>query len=99
MTLGAAEIKGITPGIDGLDPKDDFLARERAALGDDADLFTGPNDNAVLQQQATNGEQDLLGGDDDFGTPNVASGETQQFVSSFPALDTNNDVTLPALSE
>ena len=91
-------MKGTTSSIDGVDTSDDFLARERAALGDDADLFTGPSDNVAQQVQVANGEEDLLGGDDDFGTPNIASGEAKQFESSFPALDTGNDVRLPIAS-
>ncbi|KAB8446233.1 hypothetical protein FH972_025215 [Carpinus fangiana] len=38
---------------------DDFLARERAALGDDADLFTGADDADLLGGGDTNGDADV----------------------------------------
>ncbi|EPE09468.1 clathrin light chain [Ophiostoma piceae UAMH 11346] len=53
---------------------DDFLARERAILGDDANQFTTPGDNAAF-------DDNLLGGGD---------AETAQFESSFPDLATQN---------
>ena len=57
---------------------DDFLARERAILGDDANQFTTPGDNAAF-------DDNLLGGGD---------AETAQFESSFPDLATQNQVRL-----
>ena len=92
QTLGQTELKSNTDDIDVLGGDDDFLARERAALGDDADLFTGPGDSAMHQSQSNAAEEDLLGGDDSFGSTNLGSGETKQFGSSFPALDTTNHV-------
>ncbi|OKL59203.1 hypothetical protein UA08_05925 [Talaromyces atroroseus] len=65
---------------------DDFLARERAALGDDADQFATPNDQA-----ATADDNDLLGGDD-IVAQQPASEEISGFESSFPAIDTQNEV-------
>lgn len=65
---------------------DDFLARERAALGDDAAQFATPNDQA-----ATVGDDDLLGGDE-FVPQQGASEEISGFESSFPAIDTQNEV-------
>ncbi|KAL1900276.1 Clathrin light chain [Sporothrix stenoceras] len=54
---------------------DDFLARERAILGDDANQFTTPGDSAAFE--TSGGDDNLLGGD---------SAETAQFESSFPDL-------------
>ncbi|KAI7972001.1 hypothetical protein EIK77_003094 [Talaromyces pinophilus] len=70
---------------------DDFLARERAALGDDADQFATPNDQA-----ATVEDDDLLGGDD-YVPQQGGSAEISGFESSFPAIDTQNEVRLFAL--
>ncbi|KAJ5364471.1 Clathrin light chain [Penicillium cataractarum] len=59
--------------------EDDFLARERAALGEDADQFATPQDHVA----AVSGGDDLLGGGDD--TP---AEEIGQFESSFPSVET-----------
>ncbi|KAJ5272754.1 Clathrin light chain [Penicillium angulare] len=61
---------------------DDFLARERAALGDDADQFATSNDHTAANEGG-NGDDDLLGGGD--GTP---AEEIGQFESSFPSIGT-----------
>ncbi|KAI0407511.1 clathrin light chain [Xylaria palmicola] len=53
---------------------DDFLARERALLGDDATQFTTGNESAALAEPS----DDLLGGDDSAGSA--------QFESHFPDL-------------
>lgn len=53
---------------------DDFLARERALLGDDATQFTTGNESAVLADPS----EDLLGGD--------SSTDNAQFESQFPDL-------------
>lgn len=75
-----------------------FLERERAALGEDADLFAaGDKTNAATV--ADGDDDDLLGGDSgDFtsGAPNTSSGgqgDFDDFESSFPAIDTRNDVS------
>ncbi|GAM40739.1 hypothetical protein TCE0_039f13323 [Talaromyces pinophilus] len=68
---------------------DDFLARERAALGDDADQFATPNDQA-----ATVEDDDLLGGDD-YVPQQGGSAEISGFESSFPAIDTQNEAVAP----
>lgn len=70
---------------------DDFLARERAALGDDADQFATPNDQA-----ATVEDDDLLGGDD-YVPQQGGSAEISGFESSFPAIDTQNEVRYSAI--
>ncbi|KAJ5911223.1 Clathrin light chain [Penicillium subrubescens] len=59
--------------------EDDFLARERAALGEDADQFATPQDHIA----AVGSGDDLLGGGDD--TP---AEELGQFESSFPSVET-----------
>lgn len=60
---------------------DDFLARERALLGDDATQFATSNDAAAFEDAS----DDLLGGGD-------AGGETAQFDSQFPDLGAGNEV-------
>lgn len=67
---------------------DDFLSRERALLGDDADQFASENDRVATVED---GDDDLLGGD--FGQANVGGQEMSGFESSFPAIDTTNDVS------
>ena len=72
---------------DGAADSGDFLSRERAALGDDADLFTTSGDVPSVSVQ--NGDDDdLLGG----GQTNGTSDDLNQFQRSFPAVDTRNDV-------
>ena len=66
---------------------DDFLSRERALLGDDADQFTSGNDRAATVED---GDEDLLGGE--FSQANVGTQEMDGFQSSFPAIDTTNEV-------
>lgn len=59
---------------------DDFLARERAALGEDADQFATSHDHA--------GEN--VGGDDLLGGGDEPVEEIGQFESSFPSVETQN---------
>jgi hypothetical protein len=54
------------------------LARERAALGEDADQFATPQDNVA------GGDDDLLGG----GSNDSPAEEIGQFESSFPSMET-----------
>ena len=63
---------------------DDFLSREKALLGDDADQFATGNDNAAF---VDNDDEDLIGGGGANGGEEVI-----EFESSFPAIDTRNDV-------
>jgi hypothetical protein len=65
-----------------------FFDRERALLGDDADQFASENDRAATVED---GDDDLLGGD--FSQANVGSQEMSGFESSFPAIDTTNNVS------
>ncbi|KAJ5466947.1 Clathrin light chain [Penicillium sp. IBT 31633x] len=62
---------------------DDFLARERAALGEDADQFATSQDH-VAGQNVGAGDDDLLGGGDE------PVEEIGQFESSFPSVETQN---------
>ena len=90
----------LTPVIGQTDVRDgnasgggDFLARERAALGEDADLFSSEND--TRQTTVEDGDDDLLGGDFSGGAPQTSAGQGDDldaFESSFPAMDNTNDV-------
>lgn len=72
-----------------------FLERERALLGEDADLFAA-NDNPSAATVEDGDDDDLLGGDDFVSAPQGSGGAGQNdldtFESSFPAIDTRNDV-------
>ncbi|KAI2608503.1 clathrin light chain [Hypoxylon fragiforme] len=61
---------------------DDFLARERALLGDDATQFTTGTESAALADPSSD---DLLGG----------GGENVQFESQFPDINTSNEQVAP----
>ncbi|PYH96792.1 clathrin light chain [Aspergillus ellipticus CBS 707.79] len=77
----------------GASDENDFLARERAALGDDAEQFATPQD---LVADEINNDDDLLGGADV--APAAGGAEPQEiagFESSFPALDTQNEQVAP----
>lgn len=67
---------------------DDFLARERAALGDDANQFATPQDQAAVAENVDTGN-DLLGGAESTPGQQAAPEEVAGFESSFPAVDTN----------
>jgi hypothetical protein len=70
------------------DGPDNFLSRERALLGDDADLFASSNDKLATVED----DDDLLGGSTSF-QANVGGEEISGFESSFPAIDTSNEVS------
>ncbi|CAD0106304.1 unnamed protein product [Aureobasidium uvarum] len=72
------------------DEPSDFLARERALLGDDADQFATPADNSATVE---NDDDDLLGGGQSYQAP--ADHEMGGFESSFPAIDTSNEGVAP----
>ncbi|KAI1656686.1 clathrin light chain [Daldinia decipiens] len=61
---------------------DDFLARERALLGDDATQFTTGNESAALADPSSD---DLLGG----------GAESAQFENQFPDINTSNEHVAP----
>jgi hypothetical protein len=80
-TPGQTDVKATSGAGEG----SSFLDRERALLGDDADQFTTPGDHKAAVEEAD--EDDLLGGG---GYTDGA--ETMQFESSFPEIDTANEV-------
>ncbi|MCJ1440091.1 MAG: hypothetical protein MMC23_000573 [Stictis urceolatum] len=84
---GDTEVKGGASGSGVANANDDFLTRERAALGDDADFFAATGDDAVMNEDASN---DLLGGGDMIGGEEVT-----EFESSFPAIDNSNNQVGP----
>jgi hypothetical protein len=70
--------------------EDNFLSRERALLGDDADQFASENDKLATVED---GDDDLLGGGfDSSANANAGGEEMSGFESSFPAIDTSNEV-------
>lgn len=73
----------------------DFLARERAALGEDAQQFTSSADQATVAD--ADDDDDLMGGGGDYTAPaNDNNGDMMgDFESSFPAVDTTNDAVAP----
>ena len=67
------------------------MARERAALGEDAAQFASAGDNAATVEEA---DDDLLGGGgDSYGGAQAGGEEITEFESSFPAMDTQNQVS------
>ena len=91
--LGQIGIKGnSTSGHDDVGGED-FLSRERALLGDDADQFASSNDHAVTAT-AEDAEDDLLG--ESYDGTQAGGDDIGQFESSFPAVDnTRNEVWIP----
>jgi len=87
-------VKGGDADFDALDANEpsDFLSRERAMLGDDADLFSTPADNTATVQDGD--DDDLLGGDFQDSAPAQSNNDMGDFESSFPAIDTSNEVSL-----
>lgn len=83
--------------IDGADEPSDFLARERAALGEDAQQFSTANDNAATVEEADEDDDDLLGGGGQPAAPTNGNYDNDMgdFESSFPAVDTQNDAVGP----
>ncbi|EMD97280.1 hypothetical protein COCC4DRAFT_72767 [Bipolaris maydis ATCC 48331] len=80
----AFDLVGDTAGAD------DFLSRERALLGDDADQFASENDRTATVED---GDDDLLGGG--FSQAQAGGEEMSGFESSFPAIDTTNEHMAP----
>lgn len=72
----------------GASDENDFLARERAILGDDADQFATAQDHV-----ATDIGDDLLGGAEGAVVGETAPEEISGFESSFPAIETQNEVS------
>lgn len=76
-----------------LGPDADFLAREKAALGDDADFFASPNDKLHVSGTVHDvDDNDLLGGGESAmdGEGAFGGSEMSDFQSSFPAIDNSN---------
>ncbi|TKA64685.1 hypothetical protein B0A49_06425 [Cryomyces minteri] len=72
----------------------DFLSRERALLGDDADQFASAAENVATVEDG--GDDDLLGGGGGDSHPaDNAADDMDGFESSFPAIDTNNEHMAP----
>ena len=72
-----------------------FLDRERAILGEDAAQFGAVQDHTHNATTVEDDDADLLGGDD-YGGDNRATtvgGGMDDFESSFPAIDTQNEVS------
>ncbi|KAL1296626.1 hypothetical protein AAFC00_000114 [Neodothiora populina] len=98
IDAGNTEVQG-DANFDALESTEpsDFLSRERAILGDDADQFSGPADNSATVQDGD--DDDLLGGGDDFQSAPAAQsmGERDMgdFESSFPVIDTGNEAVAP----
>jgi len=70
----------------------DFLSREKALLGEDADQFATSNDNAAFVED---GDDDLLGGGGEYSSGHHGGEEVTEFESSFPAIDTRNEAVAP----
>ncbi|KAL8920820.1 MAG: hypothetical protein Q9172_004326 [Xanthocarpia lactea] len=85
---GQTEPKSNGASTNGAGADEDFLTRERAILGDDANLFSTANDNSATVED---GDDDLLGGGDSYEGGHQGRNEINEFESSFPAMDTRND--------
>ncbi|SMR49255.1 unnamed protein product [Zymoseptoria tritici ST99CH_1E4] len=83
--------------LDALDSEEpsDFLARERAALGEDAELFASSADNtATVADADDDDDDDLLGGGGGSSNHDM-NGAMDDFESSFPAVDTSKEAVAP----
>lgn len=78
----------------GTSDAEDFLARERALLGEDADQFATPQDIAATAEPDDSGN-DLLGEADNVPIEPAAPDELSGFESSFPAIETQNEQVAP----
>ncbi|KAL9104611.1 MAG: hypothetical protein Q9163_000476 [Psora crenata] len=81
-----------TIGSNGDGAGEDFLKRERAALGEDAAQFATAGDNAATVHD---GDDDLLGGDGGYDGTGAGERDMTEFQSSFPTVDTRNDQVGP----
>ncbi|KAK2624624.1 hypothetical protein QTJ16_005817 [Diplocarpon rosae] len=77
------------PGSSGFESGNDFLSREKALLGDDADQFATGNDSSAFVE---GGDDDLLGGGGGYSGANE---QVTEFESSFPAIDSTNEGVAP----
>ncbi|KAF2725257.1 hypothetical protein K431DRAFT_281209, partial [Polychaeton citri CBS 116435] len=83
-----------------VDEPSDFLARERAALGEDAEQFGPVKDNAATVADALDDDDDdLLGGGGGLSAGangDAFGGDMGDFESSFPAVETGNEAVGPS---
>ncbi|QIW94658.1 hypothetical protein AMS68_000176 [Peltaster fructicola] len=81
------------PAHSSADEPSDFLARERAALGDDAEQFTTSGDHAARATVQDEDDDDLLGGGS--GQTNGHQDMMGDFEQSFPSVETGNNAVGP----
>lgn len=79
---GATDVRDVPTSTDA----SSFLDRERALLGEDADQFATPHDSRLTSVE--DADDDLLGGSYE----SAGGAAMQEFESSFPEIDTTNDV-------
>ncbi|KAK3712239.1 Clathrin light chain [Vermiconidia calcicola] len=99
---GQTEVQDQPSAIDTDEPSD-FLARERAALGDDAQQFTSSGDNMATVADEEEDDDDLLGGgsgsqpiaDMDMNGSSNGMDMMGDFETSFPSVDTQNENVAP----
>jgi hypothetical protein len=97
---GQTSVQG-DPSSAAAEEPSDFLARERAALGDDAAQFATPGDNVATVadvEDDDDDDDDLLGGGGGQTNGNTGGEEMDMmgdFETSFPAVDTSNDAVAP----
>ncbi|PIA94753.1 Clathrin light chain [Cercospora beticola] len=94
---GKTEATGAS-ALDDVDEPSDFLARERAALGEDAEQFTSSADNTATVADADDDDDDLLGGGGPAPSNGFPAGNDDMmgdFESSFPSVNTQNEQVAP----
>ncbi|KAL2001920.1 hypothetical protein VTN02DRAFT_978 [Thermoascus thermophilus] len=91
FSAGQTEVVDTNGASDG----EDFLARERAVLGDDAAEFATPDDHITASALVEDVNDDLLGGGDNVEVTNPTSEEVSGFESSFPPIETQNEQVGP----
>ncbi|POS83601.1 hypothetical protein EPUL_004012 [Erysiphe pulchra] len=85
------EVSGVSSF--GAASENDFLSREKALLGDDANQFTTQDDSVAFMPE---GDDDLLGGRDPISESGGGGDEElSAFESSFPAIDVRNNNIAP----
>ncbi|KAI9852759.1 MAG: hypothetical protein M1838_005517 [Thelocarpon superellum] len=97
LSAGQTDLKGGS-GLDIDAPSStngDFLTRERAALGDEADQFATPHDSLTASALVEDAHDDLLGGGVGAPPSHAADSGISSFESSFPAIDTSNERVAP----
>ncbi|CZT25179.1 related to CLC1 Clathrin light chain [Ramularia collo-cygni] len=89
---GQTEVADPTTSLSTDEPSD-FLARERAALGEDAQQFTSSADqSATVADVEDDDDDDLMGGGGDFSSSNNNNNDMMgDFESSYPSISTTNE--------